>query len=54
MKKSTPVRACREIDAKSKELMQEFFDHVRLTRLGVFLDGFQASFATAKLTTTTF
>ncbi len=29
MKKPTPTRASREIDAKAKELMQEFFDHVR-------------------------
>jgi hypothetical protein len=29
MKKPTPARAGREIDAKTKELMQAFFDHVR-------------------------
>ena len=29
MKQPTPARASREIDAKSNELIQEFFDHVR-------------------------
>ena len=29
MKQSTPARASREIDAKSNELIAEFFNHVR-------------------------
>ena len=29
MKQRTPARAGREIDAKSNELMKEFFNHVR-------------------------
>jgi hypothetical protein len=29
MKRPTPAQASREIDAKSKDLMKEFFTHVR-------------------------
>ena len=32
MKHPTPARASREIDAKSNELIQEFFNHVRKYR----------------------